>query len=215
MMTHNKATFGIYRSKDEVNTAVSLLSELGFDNSPASILFPDKDGAQDFPHVQRSELISFARVGSALGAALFLLFAILATAGVLPFAPLADAPSTARAFLFVAASFLGGVVGAACGTLVGIGVPERAGKRYGQYVHSGGILLSVQSDTLEQQKKIEEVLEKSGAQDITSVENEQAWRDVMDEKSNLQRVNLSQGQGHNTQALGPILGSVEKAVPTV
>ncbi len=201
MTTHNKATFGVYRSKDEVNTAVTLLNALGFGDAPASVLFPDKDGPQDFPHVQKSELVKFAKIGSAIGAVLFFAFAIMATSGVIPFAPLQAAPVEGRTFALIAAVFLGGVVGAACGTLVGIGTPDRAGRRYGQYVHAGGILLSVQSGSAEQQKKIEEVLEKSGAQDITSVQGEQAWQDVLDEKGNLERVNLTQGSRQNDRPL--------------
>ena len=200
-MTHNKATFGVYRSRDEINEAVTLLSALGFGDAPAAVLFPEQDGPQDFPHVQKSELVKFAKVGSALGAILLFGFAIMATSGVIPFAPLQAAPVEGRTFALIAAVFLGGVVGAACGTLVGIGTPDRAGRRYGQYVHAGGILLSVHSDPAEQQKKIEEVLEKSGAQDITSVNGEQAWQDVMDEKGNLERVNLSQNSRQNDRPL--------------
>ncbi len=210
MGTHDKATFGIYRSKEQVDAAVSLLSGLGFGDAPASVLFPDKIGAQDFPQVQKSELLKFMRIGSAAGAMLFLIFGVLAASGVVPFAPLSEAPASARTFLVIACLFLGSIIGAACGTLVGIGTPDRAGKRYGQYVNAGGILLSVHSDTFEDQKKIEEVLEKSGAQDITSVDGDEAWTDVMNEKGNLERVNMPQQKGQSARPLASIEELVEE-----
>lgn len=203
-MRNAKATFGIYKSREQVDAAVSLLSGLGFGDAPASVLFPDREGAQDFPHVQKSELIKFARIGSVLGAVLFLIFGVLAASGIVSFPPIADAPATARTFMAVMSVFLGAIVGAACGTLVGIGTPDRAGRRYAQYVNAGGILLSVHSDTIEDQKKIEEVLEKSGAEDITSVDERTAWQDVMDEKDNLERVNLSRSRGVKDRPLASI-----------
>lgn len=202
-MTHNKATFGIYRSKEEVNAAVSLLSALGFGESRASVFFPDHGGAQDFPQVQKSEIAKFARVGAMIGAVFFMGFMMLALSGVIPFAPTDQIPAEGgRVFLIVGAAMLGAIIGAACGTLVGIGTPDRAGHRYGQYVHAGGILLSVHSDTPEEEKRVHEILEKSGAQDITSVEEELAWKDVMDEKGNLERVSLTRVEdwtGHGAQ----------------
>lgn len=205
-MTLKKATFGIYRNRAELDAGVSLLSGLGFGDAGASVLYPqDETGAQDFPQVQKNELVSFAKIGSGLGAGLFLVFIMLALSGVIPFAPMARVPAEGRVFAVIAAMLLGAVVGAACGTLVGIGTPERAGRRYGQYVHAGGILLSVHTDNIADQKKVEEILEKSGAQDITSVDEAQAWRDVMDEKGNLERVSLSRTNdlrpGQNSQPI--------------
>jgi hypothetical protein len=208
MMTHNKATFGIYRNKEQVDVAVTLLSGLGFSDAPASILFPDKEGAQDFPQVQKSELVKFAKIGSLIGGVLFLIFSILAVAGILPFAPLDNAPAAASIFAIVGSVFLGSIIGAACGTLVGIGTPDRAGRRYGQYVNAGGILLSVHSETPEQQHKIEEALERSGAQDITSVDETRAWEDVLNEKGNLERLKMSRGEAESAQPVRSIEESV-------
>lgn len=198
-MTHTKATFGIYRSKEEINAAVALLSGLGFGEARASVLFPERAGAQDFPQVQQSQLFRFAKLGSMIGAAIFLVFGMLAVSGAIPFAPMENLDFTARVLAVVGSLVLGGVVGAACGTLVGIGTPVRAGHRYGQYVDSGGILLSVHSKTAEGQKRVEEILEKSGAQDITSVDEDKGWEQVMEETANLARVNLSRNTGHSSR----------------
>ena len=191
-MAHSKATFGIFRSRDEVNTAVSLLKGLGFGEARASVLFPDQNGAQDFPQVQKSELVKFARIGSIIGAVLFGIFSVLMIQGVVPFGGMAQLTGGSQVFAVFSSLILGAIVGAACGTLVGIGTPDRAGRRYGQYVNAGGILLSVQSENMEQRKRVEEVLEKSGAQDITSIDEVEGWQDVINEKLNLERTTLSQ-----------------------
>jgi hypothetical protein len=198
-MKHSKATFGIYRSKEEVNAAVSLLRDLGFGLSRASVLYPERAGSQDFPNVQKSELAKFARIGSVLGAGLLMIFAILAVSGAVSFLHTGDMQVTDRVFTVIASVFLGGVIGAACGALVGMGTPDQAGHRYGQYVDAGGILLSVQSESADEQKRIEAVLEKSGAQDITSLDEEKTWFDVMEETKALTRVNLSPSSGQNSR----------------
>src|ERR1017187_9841700 len=63
---------------------------------------------------------------------------------------------------------VGGAVGGLTGALIGMGIPEYEAKRYEGRVKDGGILLSVHSDASEWTKKAKEVLERTGAQDISS-----------------------------------------------
>jgi hypothetical protein len=49
-----------------------------------------------------------------------------------------------------------------------MGIPEYEAKRYEGRVKEGGILLSVHSDTSDEIKKAKEILERTGAQDISS-----------------------------------------------
>jgi hypothetical protein len=62
----------------------------------------------------------------------------------------------------------GGAVGGITGALIGMGIPEYAAKRYEVQVKEGGILLSVHSDNAEWKKRAKEILERTGAQDISS-----------------------------------------------
>jgi outer membrane lipoprotein SlyB len=62
---------------------------------------------------------------------------------------------------------LGGAVGGIAGALIGMGIPEHAAKRYEVRVKEGGILLSVHSDNAEWTKRAKEILERTGAQDIS------------------------------------------------
>jgi hypothetical protein len=49
-----------------------------------------------------------------------------------------------------------------------LGIPEYVAKRYEGRVKEGGILLSVHSDSSEWTKRAKEILERTGAQDISS-----------------------------------------------
>jgi hypothetical protein len=68
----------------------------------------------------------------------------------------------------LAGAGVGGAVGGLTGALIGMGIPEYEAKRYEGRVKDGGILLSVHSEASEWTKKAKEVLERTGAQDISS-----------------------------------------------
>jgi hypothetical protein len=62
----------------------------------------------------------------------------------------------------------GGVVGGIVGALVGMGVPEYEAKRYEGMVREGGILVSVHCDNSDWVKRAKEIMERTGAHDISS-----------------------------------------------
>jgi hypothetical protein len=68
----------------------------------------------------------------------------------------------------LAGAGVGGTVGGVAGALVGMGIPEYEAKRYEGRVKNGGILLSVHSDNSEWTSKGKAILERTGAEDISS-----------------------------------------------
>jgi hypothetical protein len=68
----------------------------------------------------------------------------------------------------LAGAGVGGVVGGIAGALIGMGIPEYEAKRYEGRVKDGGILLSVHSDSSDWTKRAKQILEETGAQDISS-----------------------------------------------
>jgi len=87
---------------------------------------------------------------------------LLAIPGIGPF--IAAGPIMAALAGAGALGTLGGVVGA----LVGMGIPEYEAKRYEGRVKHGGILLSVHCDNHDWAKRGEEILKRTGAEDIAS-----------------------------------------------
>ena len=63
---------------------------------------------------------------------------------------------------------VGGAVGGLIGALVGMGIPEYEAKRYEGRIKDGGVLLSVHCDTSDEIKRAKDLLEKTGAEDISS-----------------------------------------------
>ena len=164
-MKTKKATFAIYKTRDEIRMAVRALLRLGFKNKNLAVLQPIRQGAKDFPHVQKNQFKNFAAYGSIVGA-------FIAGTGYLFLSETtSDANFIQSTFALLGVMILGGIAGTAFGALVGIGTPDPVAKRYGQYMHSGGILLSVQSETPSEALRAEHILTATGGQDV-HVENE-------------------------------------------
>jgi hypothetical protein len=68
----------------------------------------------------------------------------------------------------LAGAGVGGAVGGIAGALIGMGIPEYEAKRYEGRVKDGGILLSVHCENSEWIKRAKQVLERTGAQDVSS-----------------------------------------------
>ena len=167
-MGKNTAVFGIYRDQMSVEKAVDALREQGFRNTDISVLFPENEGTKDFAHEKHTKAPEGAATGAASGAVVggglgwLVGIGALAIPGLGPF--IAAGPIMAA----LAGAGAGSVVGGLTGALVGMGIPEYEAKRYEGRIKEGGILLSVHSDDSEWTKKAKEILERTGAQDISS-----------------------------------------------
>jgi hypothetical protein len=168
MAGKNTAVFGIYPTRNSVETAVDSLKAAGFRNTDISVLFPENVGTKDFAAEKNTKAPEGATTGAGtgvvLGGALGWLAGIgaLAIPGVGPF--IAAGPIMAA----LAGAGAGGVLGGLTGALVGMGIPEYEAKRYEGRVKKGGILLSVHSDDSKWTKKAKEILEQTGAEDVSS-----------------------------------------------
>jgi hypothetical protein len=168
MAGKNTSVFGIYPTYEGVENGVDALKSAGFRNTDISVLFPENVGTKDFAHKKGTKAPEGATAGAGTGAvvggALGWLAGIgaLAIPGVGPF--IAAGPIMAA----LAGAGVGGTVGGIAGALIGMGIPEYEAKRYEGRVKNGGILLSVHSDSSDWTKKAKDILERTGAQDISS-----------------------------------------------
>jgi hypothetical protein len=147
---------------------VENLKSAGFSNRDISVLLPESSGSRDFAHEKGTKAPEGATTGAGtgvvLGGAMGWLLGIgaLAIPGLGPF--IAAGPIMAA----LAGAGVGGAVGGITGALIGMGIPEYEAKRYEGRVKDGGILLSVHCDSSEWIKRAKQVLERTGAQDVSS-----------------------------------------------
>jgi len=168
MAGKNTAVYGIYPTQSAAEMAVDTLKAEGFRSTDVSVLFPENTGTKDFAHAKGTKAPEGAAAGAGTGAivggALGWLVGIgsLAIPGVGPF--IAAGPIVAS----LAGVGVGGALGGITGGLVGMGIPEYEAKRYEGRIRKGGILLSVHSDSSDWTKKAKRILERTGAEDISS-----------------------------------------------
>lgn len=168
MAGKNTAVFGIYRTRAEAEQGVDALIGSSFRAEDISVLLPENMGTKDFAHEKHTKApegtVTGAGTGAVIGGTLGLLAGIgaLAIPGFGPF--IAAGPIMAA----LAGIGTGGVVGGFVGALVGMGIPEYEAKRYEGMVREGGILISVHCDSSDWVKRCKEVLERTGAHDISS-----------------------------------------------
>ncbi len=168
MAGKNTAVFGIYPTYASVENGVDALKAAGFRNTDISVLFPENVGTKDFAHKKETKAPEGATTGATTGAVIggglgwLMGIGALAIPGVGPF--IAAGPIMAA----LAGVGVGGAVGGIAGALVGMGIPEYEAKRYEGRVKDGGILLSIHSDNSEWTKRAKEILQHTGAQDVSS-----------------------------------------------
>jgi len=164
----NKAVFGLYATRRQVENAVDELKVQGFRNTDISVLLPENVGTKDFAHEKGTKapegMATGATSGAVVGGALGWLAGIgaLAIPGV---GPLIAAGPIIAALTGVG---VGGAVGGVAGGLVGLGIPEYEAKRYEGRIKGGSILLSVHADDSKWTDKAERILKDTGAEDISS-----------------------------------------------
>jgi hypothetical protein len=167
--------FGIYTSRQGVETAVESLRDGGFRGSDISILAPENLGdIRDIGTVKTTKAPEGAAAGGTSGAVVggvlgwLVGIGALAIPGVGPF--LAAGPIMAA----LAGVGVGAAVGGITGALLGFGVPEFEAKRYETRLRKGGILLSVHADSPDWISRAKDILAKTGAEDVSSASESRA-----------------------------------------
>jgi hypothetical protein len=170
----NTAVFGIFPDRLSTENAVAALREAGFRSTDISVLVPENAGTKDLAHEKNTKapegVATGATSGAVLGGTLGWLVGIgaLAIPGLGPF--IAAGPVVAA----LAGVGAGGAVGGVTGALIGLGIPEYEAKRYEGRVKGGGVLLSVHSDNSDWTKRAKDILENTGATDISSTSEARA-----------------------------------------
>src|SRR5208282_5443846 len=168
MSGKNTAVFGLYNNYAEVEQGVDVLKAEGFRNTDISVLFPENVGTKDFAHEKHTKAPEGTATGVGTGAVVGGGLGWLVGVGALAIPGLGPFIAAGPIMAALAGAGAGGALGGLTGALIGMGIPEYEAKRYEGRVKDGGILLSVHSDTSEEVKRAKEILERTGAQDISS-----------------------------------------------
>ena len=168
MAGKNTSAYGIYPDRAKLENGVQALRDANFRNEDISVLLPENVGSKDFSAEKQTKgpegVASGATAGAVAGGVLGWLVGIgaITLPGIGPF--LAAGPIMAA----LAGVGAGGVTGGVVGGLVGLGIPEYEAKRYEGRIRNGGILISVHCDNSEWTSRAKEILERTGAEDVSS-----------------------------------------------
>src|SRR5262245_44266875 len=168
MAGKNTAAFGIYSDRASVEMAVDELKAAGYRNTDISVLFPQNTGTKDFAHEKNTKAPEGATTGAGTGALVGGALGWLAGIGAIAIPGIGPLIAAGPIVAALAGAGVGGTVGGLVGALVGMGIPEYEAKRYEGRVKNGGILLSVHCDDSTWTKKAKDILEKTGAEDVSS-----------------------------------------------
>lgn len=168
MSVKNIAMLGIYPDYSSVESAVDVLKEAGFRNSDISVLFPETAGSKHFARDKGTRVPEGAAIGGGTGVVVGGALGWLVGVGALAIPGLGPIIAAGPIMAALAGAGAGGAVGGITGALIGMGIPEHAAKRYEVRVKEGGILLSVHTDDAEWTKRAKEILERTGAREISS-----------------------------------------------
>jgi ActD protein len=168
MAGKNTAAFGIYRDSISVGSAVDALRAAGFRNTDISVLFPENEGTKDFAVKKQTKAPEGTTTGATSGAVIGGGLGWLAGIGALAIPGLGPFIAAGPIVAALAGAGAGGVIGGIAGALIGMGIPEYEAKRYEGRVKEGGILLSVHCDDSKWTKRAKQILEETGAEDVSS-----------------------------------------------
>src|SRR5205085_8899968 len=133
-----------------------------------SALMPENMGTKEFAHDKGTKAPEGAATGAGAGAAIGGTLGLLAGIGALAIPGLGPFIAAGPIMGALAGAGTGGVVGGLIGALIGMGIPEYEAKRYEGMIKEGKILLSVHADNSDWVKRAKDILERTGAEDISS-----------------------------------------------
>jgi hypothetical protein len=167
-MGKNTAVFGIYKDTVSLGQGLERLRSAGFRSTDVSVLMPENLGTKDLAHTKETKAPEGATTGGVTGGVIGGALGWLAGIGALAIPGLGPFIAAGPIMGLLAGAGAGGAIGGLVGSLIGMGIPEYEAKRYEGRIKSGGILLSVHCDESDWVKRAKQILEETGAEDISS-----------------------------------------------
>ena len=163
----NLVVYGIYPTRQMVEDAVVALEIEGFRRADISVLFSSPETSKEFAHTRETKAPEGAMYGGSAGAVLGGAVGLLAGIGAIAIPGVGPFIAAGPIMGLLAGAGAGSVTGGLIGILIGLGFPEYEAKRYEGRIKDGGILLSVHADNKDWKDRAVNILEESGAEDIS------------------------------------------------
>src|ERR1700722_17551601 len=168
MENKKTAVFGIYTTVAAADLAPDSLVKAGFSAADVSALLPENLGSKPIATEKNSKAPEGAATGAGSGAVLGGALGLLAGIGALAIPGVGPLVAAGPIMAALAGMGVGGALGGIPGGLIGMGIPEYEAKRYEGRIQKGGILRSVHCSSSDEVKRAKEVLERTGAEDVSS-----------------------------------------------
>jgi hypothetical protein len=168
MAGKNTAAFGIYPNRSALECGITALRDAGYRAEDISVLYPENLGNKDFAHEKDTKAPEGTATGAVTGGAIGGVLGWLAGLGTIAIPGIGPFIAAGPIVAALAGVGAGGTVGGIAGGLIGVGIPEYEAKRYQGRLEKGGILVSVHCDNSEWTTKAKDILEKTGAEDVSS-----------------------------------------------
>jgi hypothetical protein len=162
------SVYCIVPNEIQADEIVAQLRNAGFSNNDISALLPDKRGTKDFAHTHSTKAPEGATTGGVAGLGVGAALGWLAGIGALAIPGLGPFIAAGPIMAALGGAAVGGTAGGIVGALVGMGIPEFEAKRYEGRIKEGGILLSVHCDDSKWTKRAKQILEETGAENVSS-----------------------------------------------
>jgi len=168
MAGKNTAAFGIFKTRMQAENCVDNLMAAGFRSDDISLLAPDQHVTHEMATEKNTKAPEAATTGATAGGAVGGTLGLLAGIGALAIPGVGPLIAAGPIMGALAGLGVGAAAGGILGALVGMGIPEYEAKRYEGRVKDGGILLSVHCDDSDWTSRAKDILERSGAEDVSS-----------------------------------------------
>ncbi len=163
-----KSVMCIVETQSKAESVVNQVEQAGFVRSDVSVLLPNKSGTKDFAHEHNTKAPEGAVAGVGAGGLVGGTLGLLAGIGALAIPGVGPLIAAGPLLAALSGAAAGATVGGVTGALVGMGIPEMEAKRYEGKIKSGNILISVHTNTSEEQTRVEKIFKAAHAQDICS-----------------------------------------------
>lgn len=163
----SKAVICITKTQIQAETLVARLEKAGVSTSDISVLMPDKGESRDFAYEHNTKAPEGATIGGSAGGVAGGVLGLLAGIGALAIPGVGPFIAAGPIMAALSGAAVGATIGGIAGALIGLGMPEYEAKQYEAKVKDGNILVSVHTYDGDEAKRIEEIMEDAGAEDVS------------------------------------------------